>query len=213
MPSHYHLLNRDSGRQPCPRHEAADRVSTQLFNKRHSRNKAILIQKSSHLLDVRRYVVLNPVRARMVERSEDWKWSIYLATAGREKPHASLTTDWVLRQFSGKREKAEKEYHQYASRGIGKSIWTGVRSQALLGEEGLVDKLADHLKKHRDIPEIRGASGIPTGPLWRSCLLRELSGTRRCEIRRSVKLLRGMVTVSARSLIIWACISPLSAGS
>jgi len=91
----------------------------------------------------------------MVERPEDWKWSSYLATAGRGKSHSSLTTEWVLGQFSGKRGKAEKEYRQYVSWGIGKStIWTEVRGQALLGEEGFVDQLVDHLKKHRDIPEI-----------------------------------------------------------
>ena len=39
--------------------------------------------------------------------------------------------------------------------GIGqKTIWTEVRGQAVLGEEGFVDKLAGHLKKKRNIPEI-----------------------------------------------------------
>jgi len=61
----------------------------------------------------------------------------------------------VLSQFSGKRGKAEQEYRKFVSWGIGqKTIWTEVRGQALLGEEGFVDKLVDHLKKHKDIPEI-----------------------------------------------------------
>jgi REP element-mobilizing transposase RayT len=54
-------------------------VYTQARNKRYSktghlfqgRYKAILIQKDTHLLEVCRYVVLNPVRARMVEKPED----------------------------------------------------------------------------------------------------------------------------------------------
>jgi REP element-mobilizing transposase RayT len=66
-------------------------VYTQLFNKLHGRTghlfqgryKAILIQKDSHLLEVCRYVVLNPVRATMVETPAAWKWSSYSATAGR----------------------------------------------------------------------------------------------------------------------------------
>lgn len=63
--------------------------------------------------------------------------------------------DWVLGQFSGKRGKAEQEYQKFIQWGIGqKSIWTEVRGQALLGEEGFVDKFVDHLKKHMDIPEI-----------------------------------------------------------
>jgi putative transposase len=87
--------------------------------------------------------------------AEAWKWSSYLATAGRTKAHPCLTTDWVLGQFSGKREKAEKEYRQFVRWGLGeKTIWTEVREQSLLGEDDFVDKLTDHLKKHKDVPEI-----------------------------------------------------------
>ena len=131
-------------------------VYTQLFNKRHGRTghlfqgryKAILIQKDSHLLEVCRYVVLNPVRAKMVEKPDDWKWSSYLATAGRTKPHPALTTDWVLGQFSRQRGKAEKEYRKFVSWGIGKeTIWTDVRGQALLGEDDFVDAIDGSFEK------------------------------------------------------------------
>ena len=163
MTNHYHLLIETPDGNLSIGMRQLNGVYTQLFNKRHGRTghlfqgryKAILIQKDSHLLEVCRYVVLNPVRARMVERPDEWKWSSYLATAGREKPHPSLTTDWVLGQFSGKRSKAEQEYRQFVSWGIGKpTIWTEVKGQTLLGEEGFVDQLVDHLKKHKDIPEI-----------------------------------------------------------
>jgi hypothetical protein len=91
----------------------------------------------------------------MAEKPEEYKWSSYLATAGKEKPLACLTTDWVLGQFAGKRDRAEKEYAKYVSQGIGQqTIWTEVRGQALLGEEGFVKELSDYLKKSRDIPEI-----------------------------------------------------------
>jgi hypothetical protein len=91
----------------------------------------------------------------MVENPEEYPWSSYLSTAGKAKPHPSLTTDWVLGQFSGKRGKAEQEYRKFIHWGIGqKTIWTEVRGQALLGEDGFVDNLVDHLKKHKDIPEI-----------------------------------------------------------
>ena len=61
------------------------------------RYKAILIQKDSHLLEVCRYVVLNPVRAKAVKRPEQWRWSSYQATAGIEKPHPCLSTEWILK--------------------------------------------------------------------------------------------------------------------
>ena len=163
MSNHYHFLIETPDGNLALGMRQLNGVYTQLFNKRHGRvghlfqgrYKAILIQKDSHLLEVCRYVVLNPVRAKMAEKPDDWKWSSYLATAGSEKPHASLTTDWVLGQFGGKRGKAEQEYRKFVSWGIGKpTIWTEVRGQALLGEEDFVDQLVDHLKKHKNIPEI-----------------------------------------------------------
>ena len=163
MTNHYHLLIETPDGNLALGMRQMNGVYTQLFNKLHGRTghlfqgryKAILIQKDSHLLEVCRYVVLNPVRARMVEKPDDWKWSSYLATAGRERPQPGLTTDWVLGQFSGKRSKAEQEYRQFVSWGIGKpTIWTEVKGQTLLGEEGFVDQLVDYLKKHKDVPEI-----------------------------------------------------------
>lgn len=68
-------------------------VYTQAFNRNHGRVghlfqgrfKAILVEKDAYLLELCRYVVLNPVRANMVQRAKDWKWSSYRATAGLEE--------------------------------------------------------------------------------------------------------------------------------
>jgi len=163
MDNHYHLLIETPDGNLAIGMRQLNGVYTQLFNKLHGRTghlfqgryKAILIQKDSHLLEVCRYVVLNPVRAKMVETPASWKWSSYMATSGREAHHPCLTIDWVLGQFSRKRAKAEKEYKQFVQWGIGKqTIWTEVRGQAILGEEEFADKLVDHLRKHKDVPEI-----------------------------------------------------------
>ncbi len=163
MTNHFHLLIETPDGNLSLGMRQLNGVYTQLFNKWHGRvghlfqgrYKAILIQKDSHLLEVCRYVVLNPVRAKMAEKPEDWKWSSYLATAGKTKPHPCLTIDWVLGQFSRKRGKAEQEYRRFVRSGIGQqTIWTEVRGQSLLGEDSFVDSLVDHLIKHKDIPEI-----------------------------------------------------------
>jgi len=163
MNNHSHLLIETPNGNLSIGMRQLNGVYTQFFNQRHKRTghlfqgryKAILIQKDSHLLEVCRYVVLNPVRARMVERAEEWKWSSYRTTAGREKQHPCLTTDWVLGQFNAKRGKAEKEYRQFVRGGIGKEpIWTDVKGQAILGEDEFVDGLIDYLRKHKDVPEI-----------------------------------------------------------
>jgi REP element-mobilizing transposase RayT len=162
MDNHYHLLIETPDGNLAIGMRQLNGVYTQLFNKLHGRAghlfqgryKSILIQKDSHLLEVCRYVVLNPVRAKMAEAPEAWKWSSYRATAGREAAHPCLTVEWVLGQFGGKRAAAEKEYRQFVGRGIGKTIWHEVRGQAILGEESFADRLADRLKKHKDVPEI-----------------------------------------------------------
>ena len=163
MDNHFHLLIETPEGNLSLGMRQLNGVYTQIFNKRHGRvghlfqgrYKAILIQKDSHLLEVCRYVVLNPVRARLVKDPGQWIWDSYGATAGREKPPACLTTSWVLGQFSSKRRKAEREYREYVHRGIGKeSIWAGVRGQALLGEDDFVERLTEYLGRHKDVPEI-----------------------------------------------------------
>jgi len=163
MDNHYHLLIETPDGNLSLGMRQLNGVYTQLFNKLHQRTghlfqgryKSILIQKDSHLLEVCRYVVLNPVRARMVERPEDWKWSSYRATAGRESAPPCLTADWILGQFSRTRGKAGKKYRQFVEWGIGKeTIWREVKGQSILGEDDFVEGLISHIKKHQDIPEI-----------------------------------------------------------
>ncbi len=162
MTNHYHLLIETPDGNLSLGMRQLNGVYTQLFNKRHGRSghlfqgrySAILIQKDSHLLEVSRYVVLNPVRAKMAEKPGQYAWSSYPATAGKTAPHPCITVDWILGHFSGKREKAEKEYKQFVSWGIGKSIWHEVRGQAILGEEAFGDKLVDYLRRNTNMPEI-----------------------------------------------------------
>lgn len=79
-------------------------VYTQAFNRRHGRVghvlqgrfKSIIVEKESHLLELARYVVLNPVRAKLVRHPRQWHWSSYRATAGEVHPSDFLTVDWIL---------------------------------------------------------------------------------------------------------------------
>ncbi len=137
-------------------------VYTQSHNARHHRTghifqgryKAILIQRESHLLEVCRYVVLNPVRAKVVQVPEQWKWSSYRATAGKAA-HACLTTEWILGQFGKRRKQAEERYREFVHAGIGgKGIWDEVKGQTILGDEHFAGELIGYVRGARDIPEI-----------------------------------------------------------
>jgi putative transposase len=163
MDNHYHLLMETPEGNLSIGMRQLNGVYTLAFNRRHGRVghlfqgrfKAILIEKDSHLLEVCRYVVLNPVRAGAVENPERWRWSSYRATGGREKPHPCLSIEWILHQFGGVREKAEREYRRFVREGMrGQSFWKEVKAQSILGTEGFVEKLVDYLKGHEEIPEI-----------------------------------------------------------
>lgn len=64
------------------------------------RFKAILVERETHLLKLCRYVVLNPVRAQMVDHPEDWAWSNYRATAGLEPCPPFLEVTWTWEQLA-----------------------------------------------------------------------------------------------------------------
>ena len=163
MGNHYHLLIETPDGNLSKGMRQLNGIYTQTFNRRHKRvghvfqgrYKAILIQKESHLLEVCRYVVLNPVRANMVKQPKDWKWSSYQATAGKGKQHPCVKPDWILGQFAKIRRSAEKKYREFVNAGIGRgNIWKEVRGQCLLGKEDFVDSLLGIVKGHEDIQEI-----------------------------------------------------------
>ena len=91
MGNHYHLLLETPEPNLVRGMRRLNGVYTQAFNHRHDRAghvlqgryKAILVDKDSYLLELCRYVVLNPVRAQMVSAVGEWPWSSYLATAGK----------------------------------------------------------------------------------------------------------------------------------
>jgi hypothetical protein len=69
--------------------------------------KAILVQKDAYLLEVARYIALNPVRARIVRIAKAWRWSSYRVTAGYEENAACLTTEWILAGITAQYENFE----------------------------------------------------------------------------------------------------------
>jgi hypothetical protein len=118
------------------------------FNRAHGRCghlyqgrfKAFLIDKEAYFAEVLRYVVLNPVRAKMVERPEVYKWSSYRATAGLETAPEWLDLATVLPLFGGEREPAHAAYREFVLAKIGceDRLWDQLTNQLYLGAEGWI---------------------------------------------------------------------------
>ena len=163
MNNHYHLVVETLDGNLSKGMRQLNGVYTQAFNKKHKRvghvlqgrYKAILIQKENHLLEVIRYVVLNPLRAKIAQKPEGWKWSSYRSIAGKEKAKKFLTIDWILEQFGNNRRVAQKKYCEFVRDGIGQeSIWKKVEGQSLLGEDKFVAELLRYVKGNEQIKEI-----------------------------------------------------------
>jgi hypothetical protein len=118
------------------------------------RFKAIVVEKESHLLEFARYVVLNPVRARMVRSAKDWPWSSYRATAGLAEAPPFLTTNWILEQFHGDPNRAPGHYRQFVKEGRGVDAWAELRGGILLGNDEFVDRLKPLLSDYEALKEV-----------------------------------------------------------
>jgi len=163
MDNHYHCMIETPDGNLSVGMRQLNGIYTQRYNRRHDkpghifqgRFKAILVQKDNYLLELCRYVVLNPVRARLVEKPEAWRWSSYGATAGlRKKPHF-LTTDWILGLFDSKGAVARKRYRGFVREGVHRaSPWDELQGQVLLGGEGFVERFKDFLEDKKLIKEI-----------------------------------------------------------
>ena len=81
------------------------------------RYKAILVDQNSYLLELIRYIHLNPVRAGLVKDPADYPWSGHLAYLGEEKL-PWLHTDWVLGQFAKRLATCRKRYSIFIHEGM-----------------------------------------------------------------------------------------------
>lgn len=148
MTNHYHLVVETPDGNLSRGMRQLNGVYTQASNRRHGRVghlfqgrfKAILVDKDSYLLELTRYVVLNPVRAGMVESPGEWYWSSYRAMVGEAPAADWLATDGLLAQFGTRRNEARRRYRQFVADGAG-DIWSELRQQIYLGDEKFVEKM------------------------------------------------------------------------
>jgi putative transposase len=177
MDNHYHLLIETPHANLLAGMRQLNGVYTQRVNRCHGRVghvfqgrfKAILVERDSYLLELCRYVVLNPVRAKMVDEAGQYGWSSYLATrVGTAAPHW-LQTDWVLSQFGKSRTVARRKYGAFVAEGVGKSApWSELKGQVLLGREPFVSDLQPLLVGKSELKEFPQAQRLMTRPALKS---------------------------------------------
>ncbi len=173
MDNHYHLLIQTPDGNLSKGMRQLNGVYTQASNRRHrrvghlfqGRFKAILVDSDAYLLELSRYVVLNPVRAGMVKKPADWPWSSYRANVGLEPAAPWLAVDGLLAQFAKRRSLAQQRYAQFVAEGIkAASPWSNLKGQVFLGNEQFVQRMQAHLQAGKDDVQIPLAQRRPPPP-------------------------------------------------
>ena len=183
MDNHYHLLIETPEANLSGGMRQLNGVYTQYFNRKHARvghlfqgrYKSIVVDKDSYLLELCRYVVLNPVRAGVRKSAAQWKWSSYRATSGMGRAGAHLTVDWVLSQFGRDKRRAGDRYRKFVAAGAKQdSPWDELKGQVFLGTADFVSRLGELVKDKETIKEVPRAQRYATRPSLEKLLPRNM---------------------------------------
>jgi putative transposase len=126
MGTHYHLLvttpeaNLDAGMHRL------NGLHSQALNDRHDqfghvfrgRYSSVIVEAEGHFLGLFRYIALNPVRAGLCTRPEQWRWSSYAAAIGLAAPPPFLDLERVLRLFGRDPAVARERLRDFVERGM-----------------------------------------------------------------------------------------------
>jgi putative transposase len=129
MPNHYHLLVETPNNDLSAGMHRLNSLYAMWFNDRHGvdghlfqgRFSSVLLESNWHLLELSRYVVLNPVRAGLCEHPVRWRWSSYRATTGKSRRPRYLQTAWLLAQFGRTPREARAAYGTFVAAALARS--------------------------------------------------------------------------------------------
>jgi REP element-mobilizing transposase RayT len=128
LPNHFHLLLRTGSRPLSRLMQQLLGDYADLFNSRHRRSghlfqnrfKSTLIDEESYLLEVLRYIHLNPVRSRLavtLDQLDRYPWTGHATILGKRE-FAAQDVEFVLEQFGGNRRDARERYRQFVREGL-----------------------------------------------------------------------------------------------
>ncbi len=167
MSNHYHLLLQTphSNLSRCMRH--INGIYTQRYNCLHrsdgqlfrGRYKAIVVDADSYLLELVRYIHRNPVRAGMVKKVDEYRWSSHMGYISKSKAWNWLYCDFVLGMLDENKNRRRGVYKQFVSMGDSQKIEQFFEKKhipAILGDDPFVDRIKRKYfneKRHDEVPE------------------------------------------------------------
>ncbi len=162
MGNHYHLLIETLEGNLSEGMRQINGVYTRKFNRRHNRSghlfqgrfRAVIVERDFYLLEVNRYISLNPVKSGLVPDPAEYSWSSFPAMIGLQDRPSFLTRDWILSQFSEKEDIAIQRFRDFVYDGIAQARSVEDEGEHILGSAQFKQNLQPILATSRTIREI-----------------------------------------------------------
>ena len=154
MDNHYHLVLETPLGNLLKVMHGINSAYTGYFNRKHDRSghlfqgryKGILVDKDAYLLELSRYVHLNPVKAGKADRPEAYKWSSYPGYVWKKKEVPWVEYSWVLSQFGPDNVNRRQNYRDFVNKGLQqakKNPFTELYGQVILGSKEFIEKIKE----------------------------------------------------------------------
>jgi REP element-mobilizing transposase RayT len=166
MGNHYHLLLKTNRANLSKSMQWFGATYTKRFNLRHlrcghlfqGRFKNMIVQNDAYLIQLSYYIHRNPLRAKMVKRLADYKWSSYPVYAYGRKHPKWLVTETILSQMNVSKNERHKAYRQRVQKYAKEEnlIWEDLRHGVFLGTKKFVDRIKSKYlpdPPHQEMPQ------------------------------------------------------------
>ena len=149
---------------------------TSYFNRRHGRRghlfqgryRGHLIEEEGYFLEVSRYIHLNPVRAKLVDRPRQWAWGSYPGYSRLDRKVPWVTYERVLGEFGRTQREARRAYRRFVRAGMADpppSPFADAVAGLVVGSAAFLDRVREMLggrPPDSALPQLRKLRGRPT---------------------------------------------------
>jgi REP element-mobilizing transposase RayT len=208
MENHYHLMLETRQANLSKIMHFINTSFTVYLNKRYKRVghlfqgrfKAILLEAETYAQELSRYIHLNPLRAGIVRRPEDYPWSSLREYLGQRKPPRWLDTSFVLGLFGNEADDARLQYAGFISSALISNIPNPFKnknggSPAILGSKGFLERINETylqgIAPNRELPLLRQYRKKPPLERIRSEVVRRLGNEDKLSRNTAIFLTHG----------------------
>jgi REP element-mobilizing transposase RayT len=121
------------------------------------RYKSLCVEKEGYLLELSRYIHLNPVRSKIVKLPEEYQWSSYRYYMGQRNGPDWLNTGWLLKEYGNTIKTSQRKYKEFVEARIEnppRYPSENIVGQAILGSNSFIKKVIKGIRKDRRFGEV-----------------------------------------------------------